>query len=95
MTVSSVAGFGGWLEEYRRAETLASKVAELEKQEARSMILRSVSRQMEEIALQQKSISDEQREVAIQEKHNAEIMRQRSEAGRSFRAPGSGGAASG
>ncbi len=79
MTVSSVAGFGGWLEEYRRAETLASKVAELEKQEARSMILRSVSRQMEEIALQQKSISDEQREVAIQEKHNAEIMRQRSE----------------
>ena len=76
---SATVGLVGWHAEYQRAESLASKVTSLEKQEARSAVMRSVSRQMEEIAIQQRVISDEQREVAFQEKRNADAMRQRSE----------------
>ena len=76
---TTVAGLTGWYVEHQRANDLETQVAELQLQEKRSAVVRSVSKQMEEIAYQQKEISDEQREEAIQQKRVAEEMRQRSE----------------
>ena len=76
---TTAAGLTGWYNEHQHTAELEAKVAELLLQEKRSAVVRSVSKQMEEIAYQQKEISDEQREEAIQQKRTAEEMRQRSE----------------
>lgn len=69
----------GWWSENRRANELEKMLSELKVQEKRSAVVRSISKQMEEIAYQQKDISEEQREEAIQQKRTADEMRQRSE----------------
>jgi len=79
LTATSVTGLGGWYSAHRQIGELQAQLTELERQEKRSVVLRSVSQQMEEIALQQKDISDEQREEAIQQTRVANEMRQRSE----------------
>ena len=66
LTATSVTGLGGWYSAHRQIGELQAQLTELERQEKRSVVLRSVSQQMEVIALQQKDISDEQREEAIQ-----------------------------
>ena len=75
----AATGLVGWQAEHRRAEALETQVAELQRQEKRSAVDRSVSAQMEEIAFEQKIISDEQREKAIQQTRVANEMRERSE----------------
>lgn len=75
----ATTGMVGWQAEHRRAEALETQVAELQRQEKRSAIDRSVSAQMEEIAFEQKIISDEQRENALQQTRVANEMRERSE----------------
>jgi len=67
LTATSVTGLGGWYSAHRQIGELQAQLTELERQEKRSVVLRSVSQQMEVIALQQKDISDEQREEAIQQ----------------------------
>lgn len=76
---TTVTGLLGWRHEHNRVAELEAHVAVLEKQEKNSAIVRSVSKQMEEIAYQQKEISDEQREEAIQQTRVANEMRQQSE----------------
>lgn len=75
----ATTGLIGWQAEHRRAEALEMQVAELQRQEKRSAVDRSVSAQMEEIAFEQKIISDEQRENALQQTRVANEMRERSE----------------
>lgn len=79
LLATTVTGLWGWHEERKRVWMLEWQVADLQKQEQRSAVLRSISKQMETIAYQQKDISDEQREEALQQKHMADEMRQRSE----------------
>ena len=79
LTGTTVVGLWGWYHEHQRAADLEVRVAELEKQEKRDAVVRSVSKQMEEIAYQQKEISDEQREEALQQTRVANEMRQQSE----------------
>lgn len=76
---TTTAGLAGWYSEHKRAADLEMRIAEMQQQEKRSAVVRSVSKQMEEIAYQQKEISDEQREEALLQKRTAEEMRQRSE----------------
>ena len=76
---TSIAGFLGWYFEHQRVADLEVQLAYAQQQEKRSAVVRSISKQMEDIAYQQKEISDEQREEAIQQKHVADEMRQRSE----------------
>ena len=75
----ATTGLVGWQAEHRRAKALEAQVAELQRQEKRSAVDRSVSAQMEEIAFEQKIISDEQREKALQQTRVANEMRERSE----------------
>lgn len=58
---------------------LSTQLKELQAEEKRSQVLRSVSAQMEEVAYQQKAISDEQREEALRQSRLANEMRERSE----------------
>lgn len=76
---TTAAGLLGWHTEYQRAQDLEEQIVSLQQQERRSAVVRSISKQMEEIAYQQKDISDEQREEAIQQKRTADEMRLRSE----------------
>ena len=76
---TTAAGFIGWYTEHQRAAGLENHIMELQLSEKRSAVVRSISRQMEEIAYQQKGISDEQREEAFHQQKVAEEMRQRSE----------------
>jgi hypothetical protein len=76
---TAAVGLWGWHREHQRAADLEAQVAQLTKQEMQSAVLRSVSKQMEEIAYQQKEISDEQREEALQQTRVANEMRQQSE----------------
>ena len=77
---AAVAGLAGWQAEKRRAEGLESQLADLQQQEKRSAVVRSVSKQMEEIAYQQKEISDEQRVEAQQQTLVANEERQKAQA---------------
>ena len=79
LTASTAAGLWGWQQERQHVADLEAQIAELQKEEKRSAVVRSVSKQMEEIAYQQKEISDEQREEAIQQTRVANEMRHRSE----------------
>lgn len=72
-------GFSGWRSEHRRVAEMETQIAGLQKDQKRSVVLRSISNQMEDIAFQQKDISDEQREEALQQKRMADEMRQSAE----------------
>ena len=58
---------------------LRNDLKEKQREEKKSLVLRSVSAQMEEIAYEQKNISDEQREEALRQSRLANEMRERSE----------------
>ena len=79
LTGAAVAGLTGWWTEHQRNVQLQHQIQELELQEKRSAVDRSISTQMEEIAYQQKNISDEQREEALQQTRIANEMRQQAE----------------
>ena len=79
LLMTAIAGMIGWYTSNTRVRALEAQLQELRRQEMRSAVLQSVSKQMEQIAFQQKEISDEQREEAIQQKKVADEMRQRSE----------------
>ena len=82
LLTAAAVGLGGWYANNRHIKELESQLSELQRQEKRSTVLRSVSSQMEQIAFQQKEISDEQREEALQQTKLANEMRERSEAER-------------
>ena len=82
LLTAAAVGLGGWYANNRHIKELESQLSELQRQEKRSSVLRSVSSQMEQIAFQQKEISDEQREEALQQTKLANEMRERSEAER-------------
>jgi len=79
LAATSATALIGWHAEHREVLALRGQMTELRLEQKRSSVVRSVSRQMEEIAYQQRLISDEQREEAIQQKRTADEMRQRSE----------------
>ena len=62
LTGATLAGFAGWYASEKHNDSLQAELAELRKLERVSAVQKSVSRQMEMIALEQKEISDEQRE---------------------------------
>ena len=63
---AAATGFLGWQAERQKVENLEKEVEALRLQEMRSAVDRSVSKQMEEIANEQREISDEKREEALQ-----------------------------
>ena len=69
---TTAVGFAGWQKERDRSAALEAQLAQLRKEEKRSAVVRSVSKQLGDIAYQQKEISDEQREEAIQQKRVAD-----------------------
>lgn len=79
LTGTTVVGFMGWKSANSRVAQLEDEVADLQEKEREQAVVRSISSQMEEIALAQKEISDQQREEAIEQRSVAEQMRQRSE----------------
>lgn len=82
LLMTAIAGMIGWYTSNTRVRALEAQLQELRRQEMRSAVLQSVSKQMEQIAFQQKEISDEQREEALQQTRVANEMRERSEAER-------------
>ena len=76
---TTVIGMLGWFLAEKQNRSLKSQLVTLQRQEKRSAVLRSVSKQMEEIAVQQKEISDEQREEALLQTKLANELRERSE----------------
>ena len=56
-------------------DEMKKKMSELERQEKRSAVLKSISNQMEEITYQQMKLSDEQRLEAIEQRERAEQER--------------------
>lgn len=80
LAVLTATALTGWQAERRRASGLESQLAELREQEKRSAVVRSVSKQMEEIAYQQKVVSDEQRVEAQQQTILANEERLKAEA---------------
>ena len=76
---AAAAGIIGWYSERRRVAEMEAQIVGLQKDQKRSVVLRSISKQMEDIAFQQKEISDEQREEALQQKRMADDMRQSAE----------------
>ena len=79
LLVAAGVGISGWYSERERVAEMESQIVGLQKDQKRSVVLRSISNQMEDIAFQQKEISDEQREEALQQKRMADDMRQRAE----------------
>lgn len=76
---AAVMAFWGWNSSNKEVDDLKAQLSILQRQEKRSAVLQSVSKQMEEIAYEQKKVSDEQREEAIEQTMVANEMRQRSE----------------
>ena len=76
---TTVFGLIGWNSSNNEIDELKAQLSDLQRQEKRSAVLRSVSKQMEDIAYEQKKISDEQREEAVEQTKVANEMRQRSE----------------
>ena len=79
LTGTAIAGLAGWWTEHQRNSQLQQQLQQLELQEKRSAVDRSISTQMEEIANQQKIISDQQREEALQQTRIANEMRLQAE----------------
>ena len=76
---AAVTGLTGWYFEHKKIGELEAQMEVLKREEMRSAVDRSVSRQMEEIANEQREISDEKREEALQQTRVANEMRARSE----------------
>jgi len=76
---AAVTGLTGWYLEHKKVGDLEARMEVLKRQEMRSAVDRSVSRQMEEIAHEQREISDEKREEALRQTRVANEMRARSE----------------
>ncbi len=76
---TTISAFLNWQHANERIKELETQLSELQRQENRSAVIRSISKQMEEIAYQQKAISDEQREEAIMQTRVAEELRAQSE----------------
>lgn len=76
---AAVMAFMGWNSSNKEVDDLKAQLSNLQRQEKRSAVLQSVSKQMEEIAYEQKKVSDEQREEAEEQTKVANEMRQRSE----------------
>ncbi len=79
LSATAIAGLWGWHVSEKQNEQLKSDLQNLIHQEKRSAVMRSVSAQMEVIALQQKDIYEEQREEALQQTRVANEMREQSE----------------
>jgi len=79
LAVAAGIGFSGWYSEHQKVGELEKQMEMVRLQEMRSTVDRSVSKQMEEIANEQREISDEKREEALQQTRVANEMRQRSE----------------
>ena len=62
---TTLTGFVGWYSAEKKNRYLNSELANLRRQMRIATVAKSVSRQMEEIAVEQKAISDEQREEAL------------------------------
>ena len=84
LVCTSVSGIWGWLTTDKLVDEMKQKMTELERQEKRSAVLKSISNQMEEITYQQMKLSDEQRleaieqrELAEQERRNAVLAQQK------------------
>ena len=77
LAFGTVIGLTGWQLEHDKVLELEAQIAELEKQEKRSAVLRSVSSQLEEIASEQRAISDEQRVEAQKQTQLAYEERQK------------------
>ena len=75
LVCTSVSGIWGWLTTDKLVEDMNQKMSELERQEKRSAVLKSISNQMEEITYQQMKLSDEQRLEAIEQRERAEVER--------------------
>ena len=72
--------FKGWdSSDKENIDELKTQLEILQRRDKQSAVLQSVSKQMEEIAYEQKKISDEQREEAEEQTKVANEMRQRSE----------------
>ena len=80
---TTVVGFRGWNSSDKEIDELKAKLSELQRRDKQSAVLYSVSKQMEEIAYEQKKISDEQREEAEEQTKVANEMRQRARQKRS------------
>ena len=75
---TTAVGYMKWKAEHQKVEDLQQQLAILKQHEMRSVIDRSVSAQMEDIANEQRKISDEKREEALQQTRIANEMRLRS-----------------
>lgn len=76
---TSLTGIWGWVSSRMQIDEMTTQMNELQRQEKRSAVLRSISSQMEGIAYEQMKISDIQREEALQQTAIANEMRERSE----------------
>lgn len=76
---TTATGFLGWHSSNKQINELEKQLSVLEQHEKRSVVMRSLSLQLEEIAYQQKEISDEQREEALQQTRIANELRNRAE----------------
>ena len=76
---AAVMAFMGRNSSNKEIDDLKAQLSDLQRQEKRSAVMHSVSKQMEEIAYEQKKVSDEQREEAEEQTKVANEMRQRSE----------------
>jgi len=79
LLLAALAGLTGWYANSLQVKQLESQLTELQRREKHSAVLQSVSKQMEEIAVQQNAASDRQREEAVQQTRIANEMRERSE----------------
>ena len=76
---TTVVGLRGWDSSDKEIDELKAQLEVLQRRDKQSAVLQSVSKQMEEIAYEQKKVSDEQREEAEEQTKVANEMRQRSE----------------
>lgn len=75
LTVSCVWLYRTSVERSHESEELKSKLTEMQEKERNALVVRRISKQMEDIAYQQKEISDRQREEAMMQSHIANEMR--------------------
>ena len=68
-----------YYKEHKHTRQLEDQLRELSEKEQRLTIERSVSKQMEEIAYEQKAVSDEQREAANEQARIANEMKRQSD----------------
>lgn len=76
---ASLGGFGLYLNEKGKNQTLEQQLAELSQKEKESVIVQHISTQMEEIAREQQILSDERRKEAEQQTIVANEMRLQAE----------------